>query len=99
MSWPSARSVPHTTSHGITNPRSSQWIDKLKKSVPAPVFAKYERCKAAHKNSIESMALFTTAVVLRNMARLPVGMLNAAVGGYLALRVAYLAAYINITSN
>src|SRR5437762_10852184 len=62
-----------------TNPRSTQWIDTLAKSVPAAVFAKYERCEAAHKNLMENMALFTTAVVLGNIAGLPAGMLNAAV--------------------
>jgi uncharacterized MAPEG superfamily protein len=101
--------LPHTIAIGTirsanngrwnnANPRSSQWNETLVKSMPAAVFAKYERCEAAHKNMLENMALFTTAVVLGNLASLPAGTLNATVGGYLALRVAYLIAYINTTS-
>ncbi|RDW66758.1 hypothetical protein BP5796_09507 [Coleophoma crateriformis] len=45
------------------NPRGS-WTENLKASVPADVFATYERAEAAHKNGYESFPLICTAVIL-----------------------------------
>lgn len=81
-----------------SNPRSSNWDDTLRKSVPAATYAQYERAKAAHKNSMENMGLFMCAVILGNVAKLPTSTLNGMVGLYLALRLGYTLAYINTTS-
>ncbi|RDW62281.1 hypothetical protein BP6252_11714 [Coleophoma cylindrospora] len=59
------------------NPRGS-WTDNLKATVPADVFATYERAEAAHKNGYESFPLICTAVILGMQFRdsflfLPVG--------------------------
>jgi len=56
-----------------------------------------ERAEAAHKNCMENMPLFTSAVILGNLAQLPAGTLNVIAGSYLLLRVAYAVAYINIS--
>lgn len=80
------------------NPRSSTWHETLKKSIPAATYARYERAKAAHQNSIENLPLFTTAVILGNMARLHPHTLNGFVGLYLTLRTGHTLAYIRTTS-
>lgn len=45
------------------NSRGLDYIQHLKKTLPAPVFATYERAKAAHKNSVESMPLLIAATL------------------------------------
>jgi uncharacterized MAPEG superfamily protein len=82
-----------------SSPRSSTYADKVRKGVPAAVFSKYERAEAAHKNAMESLALFSAAVILGNMAQLPAGTLNTVAGAYLAVRAVYSVAYIQTTSN
>ena len=80
------------------SPRSTKWGNTLEKSLPADVFATFERCEAAHKNSVENLPLFLGAIVLGNMAKLPAGTLNGVAGTFLGLRVAYTLAYINTTN-
>ena len=78
-----------------SNPRSTALKESARKSVPASVYARYERAEATHANSMESLPLLIGAIILGNMAKLPVSTLNTVAGGYLALRVAYIYAYIN----
>jgi uncharacterized MAPEG superfamily protein len=80
------------------NPRSSNWNVVLQKSVPANVFARYERAKAAHHNCMENFAAFSAAIILGNVAQLPPGTLNTIAAAYLLARIAYTFAYINIAS-
>lgn len=77
-----------------SNPRSPGWHEKIQKSTPAKIFARYERAEGAHKNGMENMAIFCTTIILGNMAELPAGTLNTVAGLYLALRVIYTMAYI-----
>ena len=77
------------------NPRSAALKENAKKSVPASIYARYERAEGAHANSMENLPLLIGAIILGNMAKLPVSTLNTVAGGYLALRVAYTYAYIN----
>ncbi|MCJ1470996.1 hypothetical protein MMC07_009644 [Pseudocyphellaria aurata] len=80
------------------NPRSPAWNEKIQKSVPAAIFGKYERAEAAHKNGMENLALFSTTIILGNVAALPASTLNTVAGLYLAMRVIYTLAYINTVS-
>lgn len=48
---------------------------------------------------MENLPLIATAVILGNMARLPVSTMNMVTGLYLATRVAYTIAYIAIESH
>ena len=82
-----------------SNPRSSLWNDKIQKSVPAEVFGRYERAEAAHKNGMENIPVFFTAIALGNVAALPAGTLNTVAGLYLALRAIYNVVYIRTVSN
>ncbi|MCJ1251960.1 hypothetical protein MMC30_009198 [Trapelia coarctata] len=82
-----------------SHPRSTAYNDKLQKTVPNAIFRKFERGEAAHKNGMENLVIFSTAVILGNMANLPAGTLNTVAGGYLALRVLYNVAYIQTTAN
>jgi len=79
-----------------TCPRSADYNAKIQKSVPAACFTKYERAEAAHKNGMENLPLIATAVILGNMARLPVGKLNMVTGLYLGTRVVYNLVYITV---
>ena len=81
-----------------TNPRSSNWNERIQKSVPAPIFARYERAEAAHKNAMENLVIFATAVILGNQADLPASTLNTVAGLYLVLRAIYPVIYINTVS-
>jgi uncharacterized MAPEG superfamily protein len=45
------------------NPRGQDTNSAYKKSVPADVFAAYERAEAAHKNLLENAPLFVGAVL------------------------------------
>jgi len=82
-----------------SSPRSSSYASTIQKSVPAACFAKYERAESAHKNGMENLAVFATAVVLGNLAKLPSEKLNAVTGLFLALRVAYTVAYVQISDH
>jgi len=77
-----------------SNPHSSNWKSKIQQSVPADVFAKYERAEAAHRNGMENLALFTGAIVLGNLAELPASTLNIFAAATLCLRVVYQGFYI-----
>ncbi|MCJ1431158.1 hypothetical protein MMC27_000509 [Xylographa pallens] len=79
-----------------SNPRSSTWDKKLQAAVPAACFRRYERAEAAHKNGMENLALFATAVVLGNMAALEAGTLNTVAGAVLALRALYTIVYVTV---
>jgi len=81
------------------NPRGIDAATMYKKSVPAAVFAKFEKAEGAHKNGMENLPLFIGAVILGNMAKLESSTLNTVVGSYLALRVVYTALYIKTTKN
>jgi len=82
-----------------SNPRSSTYHDKIQKSVPAAIFSKYERGEAASKNGMENLVIFSTAVILGNMAQLPASTLNTVSAAYLALRAVYNVVYIQTTTN
>ena len=77
------------------NPRSAALKESAKKSLPASIYARYERAEAAHANSMENLPLLIGAIILGNMAKLSVSLLNTVAGAYLALRIAYTYAYIN----
>ncbi len=81
------------------NPRSSAWNEIIQKSVPAEIFGRYERAEGAHKNGLENLPVFATAVVLGNMAKLPARTLNTVAGLYLALRAIYNVVYIRTSTN
>ena len=81
-----------------SNPRSSDWHTLLQKSVPARVFARYERAEAAHKNCMENLSLFSAAVIMGNVARLEPSRLNGVTAAYLLARVAYMLVYVNVES-
>ncbi|TVY39630.1 hypothetical protein LSUB1_G003054 [Lachnellula subtilissima] len=82
-----------------TNPRSSVWDAKLKQSVPAEAFGRYERAEAAMKNGFENFPIFVGAILAGNMARLDSQTLNGFVGTYLAMRVLYTVVYVKVTRN
>ena len=81
------------------NPRGQANMEEIKKTVPKETWQRIERSKAAHQNSLENLPLFATAVICGNIARLNPDTLNTACGSFLALRVAYLVAYISTTDN
>jgi uncharacterized MAPEG superfamily protein len=102
--------VPHNYAIGImrkanngmwdnTSPRSSNWDAKLKKSVPAEIFAKYERAEAAQKNSFENFPIFVGAILAGNLAKLGSPLLNSFVGAYLGMRVLHTIVYVSVSSN
>lgn len=78
------------------NPRSSNWTETLQKTLPAHVYARYERAEAAHKNGMENLPLFATAITLGNLAKLSNGTLNGIAFAYLLSRVVYTFIYINV---
>ncbi|KAI4641644.1 hypothetical protein J4E93_007742 [Alternaria ventricosa] len=71
---------------------------ELKKRLPAETYAKYERMEACHANGMENLPLFMGAVILGNMAGLPQGELASFSASFLAVRVAYTAAYITTST-
>lgn len=79
-----------------SNPRSTNLHSSIQKSVPAVTFGRYERAEACHKNCELNFAPFAAAVILGNVAKLPATTLNITAASFLALRVAYIFAYINI---
>ncbi|KAF2690993.1 hypothetical protein K458DRAFT_412309 [Lentithecium fluviatile CBS 122367] len=79
------------------NPRSTELKAKLKNSLDPETFAKYERAEACHANGMENLPLFTSAVILGNLAGLKkegFGGLNGFAASYLAIRLAYTAVYL-----
>ncbi|KAF2275913.1 uncharacterized protein EI97DRAFT_458911 [Westerdykella ornata] len=81
------------------NPRGTSTTNTYQKCVPEATFARFERAEAAHKNLMENAPFVVGAVAVGNWAGLGSGTLNTVLGTYLALRVLYVAFYINVTSN
>ncbi|KAF1841556.1 uncharacterized protein K460DRAFT_344463 [Cucurbitaria berberidis CBS 394.84] len=80
------------------SPRSTEANEQYKKSVPADVYATYERAEAAHKNAMENAPFFIGAVLAGNYAGLSPSTLNFITGAYLGLRILYSVLYINTTT-
>lgn len=59
------------------NPRGADALTAYRKSIPAAIYARVERAKAAHCNLMESAPFFVGAVIAGNMTKLPAGMYNA----------------------
>jgi uncharacterized MAPEG superfamily protein len=57
------------------NSRGTETVATYRKSVPAEVYARFERAEAAHKNGFENAPFFIGAVIAGNMAGLSAGML------------------------
>jgi len=53
-----------------------------------------KRALGAHNNGIEAFPLFAAAVLLAEMRHAPQGLIDGLAMGFLALRVAYVAAYL-----
>lgn len=79
------------------NPRSSTMQSKIKDRLDPEDFAFYERLQACHANGMENLPIFATAVILGNMAGLKkdgVWGMTGFAASFLAVRVAYTAAYL-----
>ncbi|KAH8654635.1 hypothetical protein BGZ60DRAFT_157765 [Tricladium varicosporioides] len=81
------------------SPRSTTWDGHLRKTIPADIYARYERSEAASKNGFENLPIFVGAVLAGNLAKLGAREMNVFVGSYLALRVLYTLCYVNISKN
>ena len=82
-----------------TSPRSSAYDASIRKSVPAPIYAKYERSEGASKNGFENFPIFVGAILAGNVAHLEPRTLNTFVAAYLGSRVLYTLSYILIESH
>lgn len=78
------------------SPRSASHMSSLQKSVPAEIFSRHERAQAAHANGLENFPLLIAAVVLGNLAKLDVALLNGVSWGFVVLRILYAIAYVQI---
>ncbi|KAH7126941.1 hypothetical protein B0J11DRAFT_526813 [Dendryphion nanum] len=99
--------IPHAYAIGLikksnnnnfnnANPHSLTTTAEYQKTVPAKVFARYERAEAAHHNAMENAPFFVGAVVLGNWVGLEHGTMNFATGAVLLLRLVYTLLYIRI---
>ncbi|KAJ4323056.1 hypothetical protein N0V94_002080 [Neodidymelliopsis sp. IMI 364377] len=79
------------------NPRNTDMKAKLKARLPAETYAKYERLEACHANSMESMPLFTTAIILGNVAGMKEDLTKFA-AYFLTVRFAYMIVYATHTT-
>ena len=61
-------------------------------------FGRFQRAEAAQQNGFENIGLYAAAVVIANVARLPVSTLNTATLYYLVSRAVYNLLYINVES-
>lgn len=89
--------VSKQTQWSNANGRGESNVQHLKKTLPAAVFATYERAEAAHKNSFESMPLFIAAtlsgVFAEKLTRTDVG--NAQFSAvFLGIRALYTILYV-----
>ena len=76
-------------------PREFQKSIQSDASLDSATKAKLQRADAAHNNGVENLALFTSAVVAGNAARLDVETLNNLSIAYIVSRVVYNYVYIN----
>ena len=80
------------------NARGEAHLQHLKQKLPAPVFAKFERAEAAHKNSVENFPLFAAAIgaglLAEKVAKQDVGNAQFA-GTWLAIRTLYTLLYVS----
>ncbi|KAF2022165.1 hypothetical protein BU24DRAFT_417816 [Aaosphaeria arxii CBS 175.79] len=73
--WPQAYSAfiiksANNSNWNNANPRGSETIESYKKTVPAEVYGRFERAKAAHNNLMENAPLFIGSVVVGHIAQL-----------------------------
>ncbi|KAL8752553.1 MAG: hypothetical protein Q9184_005690 [Pyrenodesmia sp. 2 TL-2023] len=78
------------------NPTAPSNKESFRKRATAATYSRWERAVAAHSNGYENFPLLIAAVVLGNMAKLDAGTMNRAIGAFMALRAAYIVAYVNI---
>ena len=78
-------------------PRSAEHKAKVKETLSEEAYGRYERAEGASANTIESLPLFASAVIVGNAAGLKrdgwFG-LNAIVGAWFAIRTFYTISYI-----
>lgn len=67
-----------------TNPRNA--AKNLESKLTKSDFGRYQRAEAAQQNGFENIALFATAVLVANQAKLPIDTVNTASFFYLASR-------------
>ncbi|KAI9101787.1 hypothetical protein DFS34DRAFT_611538 [Phlyctochytrium arcticum] len=82
-----------TGKYNNQNPRSQ--LEKIEQKMSKEAFTKAQRCSAAHSNALEGFPVFASAVILGNMARLPISTLNAYAVGYISIRAIYTALYVS----
>ncbi|KAL6706502.1 hypothetical protein ACN47E_005441 [Coniothyrium glycines] len=80
------------------NPRSTTMKAKLQKQLSPDVFARYERYESCHKNGLESLPLFVSAVVLGNLAGLKRDEMSTFAASFLAVRLLYTVVYTTHTT-
>lgn len=93
------RHLPPSTPWDNSNPRGTLQLSALRRHLPPASLRKFERCRAAHQNAFENMPIFFAAVVVGNMAGIPLGGaggMNVFAGAYMAMRVVHLALYVGI---
>ncbi|KAH6665601.1 hypothetical protein B0J14DRAFT_678935 [Halenospora varia] len=94
--------IPHSYAISvITKPNNGRWSNEvhLRKTIPADIYARYERSESASKNGFENLPIFVGAVLAGNFAKLGVMEMNVFVRSYLALRVLYTLIYVSVSKN
>ena len=84
--------------HDNRNPRSSQYMENMKKRLTAQELAAYERAESCHRNHLENFPLFIAAIFAAMLAEQKVG--EGEVGliefviGWMVLRSIYTVNYL-----
>jgi uncharacterized MAPEG superfamily protein len=100
---PHAYSVYLVTKHNNNkfdhpSPRSTNNRSMIEKSVPQEIYRQYERCRAAHDNMLENMAIVVGGILSGMIAKLDASLMNTLCSVYLVSRIIYTVSYITIAS-
>ena len=81
-----------------SNPRSVDAPDKYRKILGSDKYATYERARACHANGFEFFPFAAAAILSANYVGLPEADINFWANTLVAIRVAYVWAYISIST-
>ena len=80
------------------SPRSTNNRSNVAKSVPNDIYRKFERCRAAHDNMLESMAFIVGGILAGVMCKLDAEWMNIMCAVCIGSRVLYVLSYIHTSS-
>ncbi|KAJ3574433.1 hypothetical protein NP233_g1759 [Leucocoprinus birnbaumii] len=93
------RLIDRSIGYNNVQPRSNVAHATEHQNIPPQVAAKIQRMEGAHLNGNEAFPLWTSAIIVANIANLDHGFINTVALAYIATRILFNQVYINHESS